>query len=86
MMSSHDALEAWQAGEITTARAMQLTGATDVIELCAFAHQSDVDIRLELLPQEAEQVKQAATLIIGLLLDRAAATGSEADRHSVPAR
>ena len=27
MMSVHDALEAWDTGEITAARAMQLTGA-----------------------------------------------------------
>lgn len=35
-MSVHDALEAWQSGEITAARAIALTGAEDLLDLYAF--------------------------------------------------
>ena len=68
MMSVHVALEAWQAGTITSGHAMRLTGATDVMELHAFAHQSGVDIRTHLLPREEEQAA-SATAIIGVLLE-----------------
>jgi hypothetical protein len=67
MMSVHDALEGWQAGEITAARAMRLTGAGDVLELYAFAHQSGVPVRPGLQPREAEQARQATDMIRQLL-------------------
>jgi hypothetical protein len=67
MMSVHDALEAWDAGEITSARAMQLTGALDVMELRAFAHQSGIELRTHLLPREEEQATLATALISRLL-------------------
>ena len=63
MMSVHDTLEAWQAGEITAGRAMQMTGAMDVMELHAFAHQSGVEIRTSLLPRELEQAANAIAMI-----------------------
>ena len=63
MMSVHDALEAWQAGDITGGRAMQLTGARDVMELHAFASQSGVPIRTHLLPRELEQADNATAMI-----------------------
>lgn len=44
MMSVHDALEAWQQGEITASRAMALSGATDVLELYGLAEACAVDI------------------------------------------
>ena len=66
MMSVYDALEAWQAGEITANRAMQLTGAADVMNLYAFAHDSGVEIRTRLLPREEEQARRAASLIARL--------------------
>lgn len=41
----YEALEAWQAGEITFKRAMRLTGARDVMELVAAARSSGVEIQ-----------------------------------------
>lgn len=67
MMPLHEALAAWQAGEITASRAMQLTGAEDVMELHAFAHQSGVAIRTYLLPREEEQAARATDLVARLL-------------------
>ena len=63
MMSLNDALEAWQAGEISVSRAMRLTGARDVMELHAFSEQSGVNIRTRLLPREEEQAKRATDLV-----------------------
>ncbi len=79
MMSVHDALEAWQLGQITSGYAMQLTGATDVMELHAFAHASGVDIRTYLLPRELEQVAAAtATIERAIREDRASSAGEGA--------
>lgn len=63
MLSVHDALEAWQAGEITARRAMRLTGATDVMELYAFAHECDVAVRATLLAREENQADRATALV-----------------------
>lgn len=63
MMSVHDALEAWQAGEITTSRAMALSGASDVLELYAFASACDVGIRLDPTPEEAAMVTKVSEAI-----------------------
>jgi len=68
-MSVHDALEAWQAGEITASRAMRMTGASDMLELLAFTHQSDVEIRPGLLSREEEQGRRATGLIAPLLAE-----------------
>jgi len=70
MMSVHDALEAWEAGVITAARAMALTGASDAMELYAFAAQCGVDIRPSLLPREEESAS-AATRLIARLFEEA---------------
>jgi len=67
MMSVHDALEAWQAGEITSGRARQMTGAADVMELRAFAEQSGLPVRVQLLPREEEQAACATALIERLM-------------------
>jgi hypothetical protein len=67
MMSVHDSLETWQSGQITTAQAMRLTGATDIMDLYAFAHECDVEIRTHLLPREEVQVTQAAEFIDRLI-------------------
>jgi len=77
MMTVHDALEAWDAGEITSARAMQLTGAQDVMELRAFAYQCGIELRTGLLPREEEQADLATALINKYI--EAEAEG--ADRH-----
>jgi hypothetical protein len=76
MMSVHDALEGWQTGEITAARAMQLTGATDVMELYAFAHECDVEIRTALLPREEEQAAHAVAFIDRLIRQDEARDGA----------
>ena len=75
MMSVHDALAAWQSGDITANRAMQLTGAADVMDLYAFAHSSGVEIRTDLLPREEEQADRAANLISRLMGDEEAVPG-----------
>ncbi|MFL5251399.1 MAG: hypothetical protein ACJ8AI_00605 [Rhodopila sp.] len=69
MMSVHDALEAWQAGEITAAHAMPMTGVSNVLELLAFAHQSDVEIRPGFLPRDEEQARRVTDLITRLLVE-----------------
>jgi hypothetical protein len=84
MVSVHDALEAWQAGEMTAAHAMRLTGATNVLELLAFAHQSGVDIRPGLLPREEEQARRATDLI-ARLLQQAGGTRSRTAEHTLSA-
>jgi hypothetical protein len=70
MMTVHDALQAWQAGEITVAHAMSLTGAADVMELHAFSAQSGVDIRVRLLPREEEQARNAAGLVNHIMFEQ----------------
>ncbi len=67
MLSVHDAIEAWQSGDITSARAMQLTGAADVMDLYAFAHECDVEIRTHLLPREEEPAALAIEFIDKLI-------------------
>ncbi len=52
-MSVYDALAAWQAGDITAARAIALTGAEGLLDLYALASECDVDIRTQ--PTEAER-------------------------------
>lgn len=63
MMSVHDALEAWQEGEITASRAMSLTGATNILELYGLAETCDVDIRFELSESEATSVEMVSKAI-----------------------
>ena len=75
MMSVHDALEAWQAGDIMASRAMRLTGAADIMELYAFAHDCDVAIRTVLLPREEDQADRATALIKQAMQRAAAQTG-----------
>jgi hypothetical protein len=63
MMSVHDALEAWQAGELTSKQAMDLTGAGNVVELYGMAQDCDVDIRVELSPAERASVEAVSGAI-----------------------
>jgi hypothetical protein len=58
MMSVHDALEAWQAGDLSSKRAMALTSAENVLELYAFASTCGVEIRTQMT--SAEQAAAAA--------------------------
>jgi hypothetical protein len=41
MMSVHDAVEAWQAGEITYRRATDLTGTASLLDLYALARDAE---------------------------------------------
>lgn len=52
MMSVHDALEAWQRGEITASRAMELSGAADVPELYVLAEACGVDVNPDMIDRE----------------------------------
>lgn len=72
MMSVHDALQAWQQGEITTSRAKTLTGAADVLELYGLADACDVEIRLDLNETEAALVARVTDAI-----KRVSAAGSD---------
>jgi hypothetical protein len=62
-MSTYEALEAWQAGEITASRAMVLTGACDLLDLHALAAECEVELRVDLLPSEKVVVENAITAI-----------------------
>lgn len=73
MMSVHDALEAWQAGHITSRRAISLTGAADVVELYGLAQECDVEIRHELTDDE-ERVVGLVSEAIYRSLEQAAPT------------
>ena len=85
-MSVYDALEAWQSGDITAARAMQLTGAADVMELYAFAYECDVGIRTLLLPRETEQAKQAIAFIETFLRQEQAQDVSQEAEQAMSAK
>lgn len=63
MMSVHDALEAWQNGDITTSRALALSGAQDFFELYALADACDVEVRLELTEAEKRYLAQVTAAI-----------------------
>ena len=53
-MSVHDALQAWQDGEINAADALRLSGAADVLEMYVMAVQSCVEIKLSLGDEERQ--------------------------------
>jgi hypothetical protein len=72
MMSVHDALQAWQQGEITTSRAMTLTGAANVLELYGLADACDVEVRLDLNESEVDLVARVTDAI-----KRVSAAGSD---------
>jgi hypothetical protein len=63
MMTVHDALEAWQAGEITSRRAMILTDTSNVLELYALAEACDVEIKFELSENEKHAVQAVGAAI-----------------------
>src|SRR4051812_3448062 len=62
-MSVHGGLEAWQAGEITAARALALTGAEGLLDLYALAAECGVEIRTEPTPGE----RAAAAAVVAAL-------------------
>lgn len=67
MMSIHDALQAWQDGEITASRAMALSGAADILEMYGIAESCGVEIRLDPRGDEAlvaEKVTRAINRIM----------------------
>jgi hypothetical protein len=58
-MSVHDALQAWQDGEIDEATAMKLSGARDRINLYVLARSSDVDMKIGVTLEEEELIEIA---------------------------
>jgi hypothetical protein len=69
MMSVHDALQAWQDGDITASRAMALSGARNVMELYALANSCGVDIRLQPTEAEARVVDALSRAIVVRMQD-----------------
>ncbi len=81
-MGVHEALEAWQQGEITYRRALRLVGVDTIADLYEAARSSGVDIRIEPTPQEVHLSDQA----IGLIdreLERIVAAEADAPRLGV---
>jgi hypothetical protein len=64
-MGVHEALEAWQQGEITYRRALRLVGAETIAELYAAAYSSGVEIRPIGSPRELMLSRRAIKLIDG---------------------
>jgi hypothetical protein len=62
-MGVHEALEAWQQGEITYRRALRLVGVDTIADLYEAARSSGIDIRLDPRPQEVHLSDQANRLI-----------------------
>ncbi len=63
-MSVHDALQAWQDGDITAADALRLSGAEDLLEMYRMAVQSDVEIKLPLGDDERQAVEQTRNALV----------------------
>ena len=63
-MSVHDALQAWQDGEINAADALRLSGAEDVLEMYVMAVQSCVEIKLSLGDEERQAVEQTRNALL----------------------
>jgi hypothetical protein len=62
-MGVHEALEAWQQGEITYRRAMRLLGVDTIDDLYTAALSSGVSIRRGALSSEIELSNRAIALI-----------------------
>lgn len=65
LLTLHDILVAWQAGEIGYRRAMQLAQIDTLDELYEAAHNSGVRIRKELTSDEEAMAKIVTDLIRG---------------------
>jgi hypothetical protein len=76
MLSVHDALEAWQAGDLSSKRALALTGAENVMELYAFASTSGVEIRTKMTPAELAAADAATAIIRATMMKPAPSEGS----------
>jgi hypothetical protein len=78
-MGVHEALEAWQQGEITYRRALRLVGVDTIADLYAAARSSGVDVRIEPTPQEILLSNEAIHLI-DREIDRIVDTAVDAPR------
>jgi hypothetical protein len=76
MLSVHDALEAWQAGDLSSNRTMALTGAANVMELYAFASTCGVEIRTRMTPAELAAADAATVSIRATMGEPAPSKGS----------
>jgi hypothetical protein len=81
-MGVHEALEAWQHGEITYRRALRLVGVDTIADLYAAAHSSGVEVRIEPTPQEIH-LSDEATHLIDRELDRIVDAAVDAPRLGV---
>jgi hypothetical protein len=78
-MGVHEALEAWQQGEITYRRALRLVGVDTIADLYAAARSSGVEIRIEPTAQEVH-LADGAIRLIDRELDRAVTVAADAPR------
>jgi hypothetical protein len=76
--STYDVLTAWQAGRLSSRRALALTNLDFVSELYAAALDSNVPIRQALLPEEERAADRATTAIKAAMA--AGRTAAHADR------
>ena len=79
-MGVHEALAAWQRGDITYRRALRLVGVETIDGLYAAAHSSGVDIRPVEGPRELMLSRRAIDLIDGQI-DAALAAASDTPRR-----
>ena len=81
-MGVHEALEAWQQGEITYRRALRLVGVDTIADLYAAARSSGVDVRTEPTPQEI-MLSDAAILMIDREIKRVSGAKVDTARSGV---
>jgi hypothetical protein len=78
-MGVHEALEAWQQGEITYRRALRLVGVDTIADLYAAARSSGVDIRIEPTAREIH-LSDGAIHLIDREIERAVSEAADAPR------
>ena len=76
MLSVHDALEAWQAGDLSSSRAMALTAAENIMELYAFASTCGVEIRTKMTPAELAAADAATASVRATMMEPAPSESS----------
>lgn len=79
------AIELWQCGHMTSTRAMEITGARDVMELWAVASHLGVPVRLGLIAREARAAERATEMIRRVMEGEARMDRLEALRAEIAA-
>ena len=62
-MSVHDALQAWQDGEISEAAALRLSGCDDVFDMLRSCISNDIEIRLSLTEDQQRLVDRQRSMM-----------------------